>query len=701
MTRNYPELRESVRERVLPNGLRVCYIPKDGFSKTFAILATDFGSVDASFTFEGQRFDTPAGVAHFLEHKMFEDEDGNALQKFARTGASPNAFTSHTMTAYHFSCTERFEENLEILLKFVFTPYFTEGNVAKERGIIGQEIRMVEDTPSWQVYCGLFRALYREHPVRVSIPGSEESIARITPELLYTCHRAFYSPKNMALVVCGTADFEQVCRMAEQLSPADAPEIGERHYGTRRKSVSEPTVTQFMQVSRPQFLVGFKDAPVQPGESRLKRMLTGELAVRRQLAALYRAVRKAAHRPRFRHGLRHYPGRRGGCPRRREPRPGDRARGHSRRGAASCAGRRGRSAVPPHETRDLRPAPARVRRTGRLRPSGGHGAVFRRALRGFRLAPCERDARRCADGVPPLGAAGMRRHVGRSTQITQRKRRKMEHTIGFPNLGLEFTLNRVACTVLGKDIYWYGIIICAGFILAALYVNSRTKEFGITSDNLMDCLIICVPLGIICARIYYVVFEWSYYAEHPSEIIAIWKGGIAIYGGIIGTLIGLFVYSRVKKLSFASLCDLAAFGLLIGQCIGRWGNFVNGEAHGGPTILPWGMTIDGGSMVHPTFFYESLWNLIGFILLHFYSKKRKFKGEMALLYVAWYGAGRAWIEGLRTDSLYIGPVRVSQLLAVISCLAAIAVLVRQYRRIAVSKAFYVPEVPKTEETGEK
>ena len=145
----------------------------------------------------------------------------------------------------------------------------------------------------------------------------------------------------------------------------------------------------------------------------------------------------------------------------------------------------------------------------------------------------------------------------------------MEHTIGFPNLGLEFTLSRVACTVLGKDIYWYGIIICAGFILAALYVNSRTKEFGITSDNLMDCLIICVPLGIICARIYYVVFEWSYYAEHPSEIIAIWKGGIAIYGGIIGTLIGLFVYSRVKKLSFASLCDLAAFGRLIGPCIGR------------------------------------------------------------------------------------------------------------------------------------
>ncbi len=273
----------------------------------------------------------------------------------------------------------------------------------------------------------------------------------------------------------------------------------------------------------------------------------------------------------------------------------------------------------------------------------------------------------------------------------------MEHTIGFPNLGLEFTLNRVACNVFGKDIYWYGIIICVGFILAALYVNARTKDFGITSDNLTDCLIICVPLGIICARIYYVVFEWSYYAEHPDEIIAIWKGGIAIYGGIIGTLIGLYVYSRVKKLSFASLCDLAAFGLLIGQCIGRWGNFVNGEAHGGPTTLPWGMTIDNQSMVHPTFLYESLWNLIGFVLLHFYSKKRRFKGEMALLYVAWYGAGRAWIEGLRTDSLYIGSMRVSQLLAIISCAAAIAVLARQYNRIKVAKAFYVPDTPKADE----
>ena len=266
----------------------------------------------------------------------------------------------------------------------------------------------------------------------------------------------------------------------------------------------------------------------------------------------------------------------------------------------------------------------------------------------------------------------------------------MENAISFPALGLDFTINRVAVNLFGKDIYWYGIIICIGFILAALYVNSRVKEFGVTSDNLVDCLIICVPAGIVCARIYYVVFEWDYYSQHLSEIIAIWNGGIAIYGAVIGVLIGLFAYSRVKKLSFATLCDLAAFGLLIGQCIGRWGNFVNGEAHGGPTALPWGMSINGGEPVHPTFLYESIWNLIGFIGLHFYSKKRKFPGEMALLYVAWYGLGRAWIEGLRTDSLHLGSLRVSQVLAAVSCIAAVALLARQYNRIKVQKAFYVP-----------
>lgn len=267
----------------------------------------------------------------------------------------------------------------------------------------------------------------------------------------------------------------------------------------------------------------------------------------------------------------------------------------------------------------------------------------------------------------------------------------MEHVIAFPGLGLEFTINRVAFTVFGKNFYWYGLIICIGFVLGALYLNARVKEFGFTSDNLIDCLLICVPAGIICARIYYVVFEWGYYSQHLSEIVAIWNGGIAVYGSVIGAVLGLWGYSRYKKVSFARLCDLAALGLLIGQLIGRWGNFVNAEAHGGATALPWGMTIDGGNPVHPTFLYESLWNLVGFVALHFYSKKRKFDGEIALWYVAWYGLGRFWIEGLRTDSLYVfNALRVSQVLAIVSCAVAAYFLARAYNRIRVAKAFYVP-----------
>lgn len=264
----------------LDNGLKIYYIPKPGFSKTFAMLATNFGSVDASFTLDGTRCDTPAGVAHFLEHKMFEDEDGNALQKFGQTGASPNAFTSHTMTAYHFSCTDRFAENLEILLKFVFTPYFTDQNVEKEKGIIGQEIGMIEDTPDWAAYVGMYAGLYHEHPVRVSIAGSTQSIADITPDLLFTCHRAFYSPANMSLTVCGTADFDEIVRMAEQLTPREAARIAARHYGTRQPTVASPLVERRMAVSQPTFLLGFKDAPLAPGESRQRRQLTGDLAAR-------------------------------------------------------------------------------------------------------------------------------------------------------------------------------------------------------------------------------------------------------------------------------------------------------------------------------------------------------------------------------------------------------------------------------------
>jgi len=280
MIRNYARLHERLEMRTLDNGLRVCWLPKEGFSKTFAILAADFGSCDQSFTFGGSRYDTPAGIAHFLEHKMFEDKDGNALQKFAKTGASPNAFTSQVMTAYHFACTARFEDNLETLLKFVFTPYFTEENVEKERGIIAQEIGMMDDTPAWRAFSGLFDGLYKEHPVRIPIAGSVNSIAEITPELLYTCHKAFYSPSNMALVVCGPADFDAICSIAESHSPDNPPSAPIRHYGVRQGTVNKALETHQMHVSEKQFLLGFKDEPVGVGESRLRRAFLGDLAAR-------------------------------------------------------------------------------------------------------------------------------------------------------------------------------------------------------------------------------------------------------------------------------------------------------------------------------------------------------------------------------------------------------------------------------------
>lgn len=278
----------------------------------------------------------------------------------------------------------------------------------------------------------------------------------------------------------------------------------------------------------------------------------------------------------------------------------------------------------------------------------------------------------------------------------------MTHQIAFPALGLDWTIDRVAFTVFGHNIYWYGVIICFGFVLAALYVRARVADFGCTADQLVDCLILCVPIGILCARIYYVAFEWDYYSQNLGQLFSTRSGGLAIYGAVIGVIVTLWVYGRVKKVPFTALCDLAAFGLLIGQCVGRWGNFVNAEAHGGATGLPWGMSIDGGDPVHPTFLYESLWNLLGFALLHFYAKKRRFSGEIALLYIAWYGLGRFWIEGLRTDSLYLGPVRVSQALAAASFVIAAVLLARQYHRRKVAKAFYVPPAaPEPKPTSEE
>ncbi len=257
----------------------------------------------------------------------------------------------------------------------------------------------------------------------------------------------------------------------------------------------------------------------------------------------------------------------------------------------------------------------------------------------------------------------------------------MEHIIEFPGLGIRLTLHSVAFNLFGKDIFWYGIIICAGFLLAAWYVSHHTKQYDLTQDNVFDAVLLGVPLSIVCARLYYVVFSWDSYKDNLSEIFKIWHGGLAIYGGIIGAVLTVVIYGKRKHLNIPDMGDLAARGLLIGQCIGRWGNFVNAEAHGGPTDLPWRMMIDGAPGVHPTFFYESAWNFIGFFVLHFWAKKRRFSGEIFLGYLAWYGFGRMFIECLRTDSLYLGgtDLRVSQLLAAVTFLIALALIVRGRR----------------------
>lgn len=253
--------------------------------------------------------------------------------------------------------------------------------------------------------------------------------------------------------------------------------------------------------------------------------------------------------------------------------------------------------------------------------------------------------------------------------------------ITFPNLGIAVDPNPVAFRAFGKDIYWYGIIIAVGFVLAVLYVMYRAKDFGITSDDALDMILWAVPVGVICARVYYCVFYWDLYRDNPISVLYIWQGGLAIYGAVIGGAIAVIAVSKAKKIKTGVFLDLASMGVLIGQICGRWGNFMNREAHGCETqsFFKMGLTDAAGVVhyYHPTFLYESVWNLVGLIAIHFFSKKKRtFDGEVFLLYVAWYGLGRAWIEGLRTDSLMLfgTGLRVSQVLAIVSFVAASAVL---------------------------
>ena len=256
--------------------------------------------------------------------------------------------------------------------------------------------------------------------------------------------------------------------------------------------------------------------------------------------------------------------------------------------------------------------------------------------------------------------------------------------ISFPSLGI--SMNPPSSFTLGPfTIHFYGAIIAAGLMLAVLYACRRSKEFGITEDDLMDGVLWVTPFAVLCARAYYCIFSWESYASNPISVLYIWEGGLAIYGGVLGAIIGVAVFCRIKRIKLPMLLDLVALGFLIGQCMGRWGNFFNREAFGAETdtFLRMGLLNSRTGVVtyyHPTFFYESLWNFTGFLILHKLSKKRQYDGQIALLYVAWYGLGRAFIEGLRTDSLYWGPFRVSQLLAAVSCIAALAVLIWQYFR---------------------
>ena len=285
--RDYPSIGETLYSSVLPNGLRLLICSKPGYAKGFAFFATKYGGAMRRFSLDGRRIDTPAGVAHFLEHKMFDLPEGNALSMLAGNGASANAYTSSGITAYHYECTEGFFKNLELLCRFVSTPYFTAESVSKEQGIIGQEIRMTEDDPSFVLYTATMGALFDHHPVRESVAGTVESIASITPQTLYDCHRAFYVPANMALCVVGDVDPERVAETAARLTAPERLSAAAPDYGEREGL--EPVTRRAergMDVSDPMFIAAAKlSTDLGRGDEVLRLATVGSLAARCLLGA--------------------------------------------------------------------------------------------------------------------------------------------------------------------------------------------------------------------------------------------------------------------------------------------------------------------------------------------------------------------------------------------------------------------------------
>ena len=277
---SYPELDETLYRETLENGLTVMVVPRKGFTKKLAYFVTDFGSIHTDFTFEGQTYRAPAGVAHYLEHKLFDMPGGRDVSaEFASYGAMTNAFTSYDLTAYYFSCTQHFDKCLHLLLEFVSTPYFTEESVEKERGIIDQEIGMNEDNPDTKIFENLMCALYENHPIRIPILGTSETIREITPQVLELCHRAFYTPGNMMLVVVGDVEAEEVTAIARDVLGTQKREVAKKHQDWPEKMtyVAQET-TASMEVTMPMFNLAFKSEPLGNGEASIRREMVADLA---------------------------------------------------------------------------------------------------------------------------------------------------------------------------------------------------------------------------------------------------------------------------------------------------------------------------------------------------------------------------------------------------------------------------------------
>lgn len=300
-----PDIREVKSERLgesyfeidHPSGLKILVYPKKNYAATYAVFGTRYGSIDTEFRLNGEEKFTcvPEGIAHFLEHKLFESEDLDAFERYAKTGASANAYTSFDKTCYLFRCTGKFQESLEILLDFVTHPYFTEKTVQKEQGIIGQEIQMCRDEAGWEALFSLLRAMYKTHPVRIDIAGTVESIAEITPELLYKCYETFYNFSNMVLCVAGNVTPDEVLSVADRLLKPQKPIQIERKFHREPREVAESYTEETLSVAFPIFSLGFKEA-VETPERSLREILISDIileAVAGKTSAFYSELLEA------------------------------------------------------------------------------------------------------------------------------------------------------------------------------------------------------------------------------------------------------------------------------------------------------------------------------------------------------------------------------------------------------------------------